>query len=71
MGRDLRVEVTRVIADQQATLDDLRDEYRSAQLEIARLHAELETVQVSLRGIDDLRAQVESLLAVRVARDAR
>jgi hypothetical protein len=65
------VEFTRVIADQQATLDDLREQYTSAKLEIARLQAELETMQAALGGLEELRTQVESLLQARVARNAR
>jgi hypothetical protein len=65
------VEVTRVMADQQASLDSLREEHASAQREIARLQADLETVQAAMTRLDDLRLKVESLLEVRVARDDR
>ena len=54
------VEVTRVIAEQQASLDAARDE-------IAQLKSELTTMQASIQRLDNLSRQLETLQAVQLA----
>ena len=52
-------------------LDQLRDAHVEASNELASLRAELETMSVAVNQLAELRAQVDALLALRVAKGGK
>jgi hypothetical protein len=65
------VEMTRFVAGQQVALESLREDYASANREIARLRSELATMQASFGEVRELAERLESMQAVRVAGNGR